>query len=140
MSEAEREARTRADNAELRKTLRDPAANEAPTAVNDLRDAARKQLPQIPLAYTPEAFVESVGKRKAAAALLFLKAGIGPDSAGPEGQPALMAAADSAWCSFSSSQAPMSTNAARAAATWNAVTRRWQWTLSTTAQRSPPCC
>jgi len=93
LTEAEREARIRAYNTELRSTLREPprGAATAPAAA-DPRDAARRELARIPLDYTAEAFVDSVVKRKEAAALLFLKAGIDPDSTDREGNTALMVA------------------------------------------------
>ena len=93
LTEAEREARIRAYNTELRSTLREPPKGGAPAAAVDPRDAARRELARIPLEYTPGAFVDSVAKRKQAAALLFLKAGIDPDSVDDEGSTALMQAA-----------------------------------------------
>lgn len=92
LTEAERGARIRAYNTELRSTLREPPKGGASTAA-DPRDAARKELARIPVDYTPAAFVDSVAKRKQAAALLFLKAGIDPDSVDDEGSTALMQAA-----------------------------------------------
>ena len=93
LAEAEREARIRAYNTELRSTLRGPPIAGTSTAATDPRDAARKDLARIPLEYTPGAFVDSVAKRKQAATLLFLKAGIDPDSVDDEGSTALMRAA-----------------------------------------------
>ena len=93
LTEAEREVRIRAYNTELRSMLRESAKIGPPTAAADPRDAARKELARIPLEYTPGAFVDSVAKRKQAAALLFLKAGIDPDSVDDRGVTALMRAA-----------------------------------------------
>lgn len=93
LTEAVRETRIRAYNTELRTALREPPKSSASTAATDPRDDARKALARIPLDYTPGAFVGSVAQQKQAAALLFLKAGIDPDSVDNEGSTALMRAA-----------------------------------------------
>ncbi len=93
LTEAVRETRIRAYNTELRSALREPPKSSASTAATDPRDDARKALARIPLDYTPAAFVGSVAQQKQAAALLFLKAGIDPDSVDNEGSTALMQAA-----------------------------------------------
>ena len=128
--EAERETRIRAYYAELRSTLREPPVKGVPTAANDPQAAAPKELARIPLAYTPEAFFDSVGKRKPAVALLFLKAGVDPDSADRQGRTALMAGAGSGdvamWRSSMRccARAPAPTSATRSMRRrWNG--RRW---------------
>lgn len=93
LTEAVRETRIRAYNTELRSALREPPKSSASTAATDPRDDARKALARIPLDYTPGSFVGSVAQQRKAAALLFLKAGIDPDSVDNEGSTALMQAA-----------------------------------------------
>lgn len=55
-------------------------------------EAARKELGQLGLAYTPDAFITSVVNNDVVAVTLFLRAGMDPNTPSPQGIPALLIA------------------------------------------------
>lgn len=55
-------------------------------------EAARKELGQLGIAYTPDAFVTSVANHDMVAVTLFLRAGMDPNTSSPQGIPALLIA------------------------------------------------
>ena len=55
-------------------------------------EAARKELGQLGLAYTPDAFIASVANNDVVAVTLFLRAGMDPNTPSPQGIPALLIA------------------------------------------------
>ena len=55
-------------------------------------EAARKELGQLGLAYTPDAFITSVANNDVVAVTLFLRAGMDPNTPSPQGIPALLIA------------------------------------------------
>lgn len=55
-------------------------------------EAARKELGQLGLAYTPDAFITSVTSNDVVAVTLFLRAGMDPNTPSPQGIPALLIA------------------------------------------------
>jgi ankyrin repeat protein len=55
-------------------------------------EAARKELGQLGIAYTPDAFITSVANLDVVAVHLFLRAGLDPNTPSPQGIPALLLA------------------------------------------------
>lgn len=84
LTESERARMIRAYNLEVRKTLFGPQGQKGNdkqgSPPKDERVTARVQLSQMSLAYTPDAFVESVRKGDIDAVKLFLAAGMDPNA------------------------------------------------------------
>jgi ankyrin repeat protein len=91
LTEAQKSARIRAYNLELKRTLEGVEGSGGKYRA-DPRDVARAELERIPLPYTIGAFVESAGKGSLAAVKLFLAAGMDPNGKDETGISALMTA------------------------------------------------
>ncbi len=84
LTEAQKGARIRAYNLELKKVLEEVEGGGKYRA--DPRDVARAELDRIPLPYTPSALVESAKEGNLEAVKLFLAAGMNPNSKREEGE------------------------------------------------------
>ena len=93
LPESEKAIRIRAYNLELRKTLYpSPSKPGSSTPGSSGPRAARLELSQLSVPYTPEAFVDRVEQGDIHAVQLFLTSGIDPNTRDRNGKPALMLA------------------------------------------------
>jgi ankyrin repeat protein len=91
LTEAEKSARIRAYNLELKRALEGVEGSGSKYRA-DPRDVARAELERIPLPYTIDAFVKSAEKGSLAAVKLFLAAGMDPNGKTEYGDSALIEA------------------------------------------------